>query len=153
MCFFPQYLQNKWMNFDKILLCIDVYKIHVVSNARNFGHFLTVIAFDRRQNLFMLNILWINLWISIKVFEWCRNFVYAQYLVDQLMDFGKILQMHWNWKKCRKGQLQIIFRYFSTDGFWYNFVYALIYMYMIHVVTNTHYFPERFNRVMSLDWF
>ena len=24
---------------------------------------------------------------------------------------------------------------------------------MIHVVTNTHYFPELFNRVMTLDWF
>ena len=55
--------------------------------------------------LFLLNILWINLWISIKMIEqylsffsnkvmaldWCRNFVYTQYLVDQLMDFDKNL--------------------------------------------------------------
>ena len=24
---------------------------------------------------------------------------------------------------------------------------------MVHVVTDTHYFPELFNRVMTLDWF
>ena len=47
------------MNFDKNLLCIDIYKTNVVSNARYFGHFLTVMALDRRQ-----------------------NFVYAQYLVN-----------------------------------------------------------------------
>ena len=40
-------------------------------------------------------------------------FINAQYLVDQLMDFDKVLFMH-------------------------------IYIYMIHVVTNTHYFPELF---------
>ena len=68
--------------------------------------------------LFMFNILWINLWISIKfcicidiyktqiwmieqyfsfifnrvmALDWCWNFVYAQYLEDQLMDSDKIL--------------------------------------------------------------
>ena len=84
-----------------------------------FGQFLTVLwsLIDFRI-LFMLNILWIKLWISIKfcvcididkmqiwmieqyfpfffnrvmALDWCQNFVYAQYLVDQLMDFDKIL--------------------------------------------------------------
>ena len=41
------------MDFDKILLCIDIYKIHVVPNARYFGHFFNrVIALDGRQNFF-----------------------------------------------------------------------------------------------------
>ena len=84
-----------------------------------FGQFLTELwpLIDVRI-LFMLNILWINLWISIKfclwididklyiwmieqyfsfifnrimALDWCWNFVYVQYLGDQLMDFDKIL--------------------------------------------------------------
>ena len=84
-----------------------------------FGQFLTELwpLIDIRI-LFMLNILWINLWIWIKfcvciyidkmyiwmveqyfsfifnrvmALDWCWNFIYAQYLVDQLMDFDKIL--------------------------------------------------------------
>ena len=36
-CVFPQYLQSKWMNFDKILyIYIDIYKIHVICNAHYF---------------------------------------------------------------------------------------------------------------------
>ena len=26
----------------------------------------------------------------VMAFDWCRNFIYAEYLVDQLMDFDKI---------------------------------------------------------------
>ena len=64
---FPQYLQNNWMNFDKFCICIDIYKIHVVSNAHYFVEFLTELwpLVDVRI-LFMLNIFWINLWLSIK---------------------------------------------------------------------------------------
>ena len=62
MCF-PQYLQNKWMNFVKFVYCALIYtryKIHVVSNARDFWSlFNRVMALDRRQ-----------------------NFVFAQYLVN-----------------------------------------------------------------------
>ena len=89
-----------------------LYLMHVI-----FSQFLTELCrlIDVRI-LFMLNILWINLWISIKLcididkmwiwmieqffsfifnrvmaLDWCRNFVYAQYLVDQLMDSDTIL--------------------------------------------------------------
>ena len=84
-----------------------------------FGQFLTELwpLIDVRI-LFMLNILWINLWNSIKfclcididkvkiliieqyflfisnrvmALDGHWNFVYAQYLVNQLMDFDKIL--------------------------------------------------------------
>ena len=44
--------------FDKMLLCIDIYKSHVVSNARYFGHFLTeLLPLIDVRILFMLNIL------------------------------------------------------------------------------------------------
>ena len=57
---------NGWIMI-KFCICIDKYKIHVVSNARYFWSiFNRVMALDQRQILFMLNILWINLWISIK---------------------------------------------------------------------------------------
>ena len=62
--------QNKWMNFEKSLymhIYIYIYKMHAVSNAHYFwSTFNRLMAFDRRQNLFLLNILKINLWISIK---------------------------------------------------------------------------------------
>ena len=72
-CVFPQYLQNKWMNFNQILyICIDKYMIHVVSIARYFlSIFNRVMVLDRRQ-----------------------NFVYAQYLVNQFVDFDQILYKH-----------------------------------------------------------
>ena len=84
-----------------------------------FGQFLTELwPLIDIIILFMLNILWINLWISIKfcicididkmwiwmieqyfsfifnrvmALDWCWNIFYAQYLVDQLMNFDKIL--------------------------------------------------------------
>ena len=63
------------MNFDKILLCIDIYKIHVVSNARYFGHFLTeLLPLIDVRILFMLNIMGINLWISIHSFRVMSKF-------------------------------------------------------------------------------
>ena len=78
-----------------------------------FGRFLIELwpLIDVRI-LLMFNILWINLWILIKfcvcvdidktkiwmseqyflfIFNRGQNFVYAQYLVDQLMDFDNIL--------------------------------------------------------------
>ena len=58
---------NGWILIT-ICVCIDIYKIHVVSHARYFWSiFNRVMALGRRQNLFILNILWINLWISIKL--------------------------------------------------------------------------------------
>ena len=55
-----------WHNFDKICICIDIYKIHVVSNAHYVLLILTELwpLIDVRI-LYMLNILWINLGISI----------------------------------------------------------------------------------------
>ena len=66
---------NGWI-LIKFHICIDIYKIHVVSNARYFWLILTELwlLIDVRI-LFMLNILWINLWIFIK----CLN-------------------MHWYWQ-------------------------------------------------------
>ena len=57
---------NGWILL-KFCLCIDVYKIHVVSKACYFCRFLTELwPLINVRILFMLNILWINLWISIK---------------------------------------------------------------------------------------
>ena len=84
-----------------------------------FGQFLTELwPLIEVRILFMLNILWINLWILIKfcicididkmqiwvieqyfpfifnrvmALDWCQTIVYAQYFVYQLMDFDKIL--------------------------------------------------------------
>ena len=146
--------------------------------------------------------------------DWCRNFVYAQYLVDQLMDFDNILLMHWYWQNVGKDNDKLFFVIFQLsngpwlmsefyfhliswerfNGFWWNFVYAVLWptheifpnfstelwplidvrisffldifrnneailikfclcIDIYDVVTNTHYFPELFNRVMTLDWF
>ena len=104
---------NVWLLL-KFCICIDKYKIHDVFNARYFSQFLTELwsLIDVRI-LFMLSILWINLRISIKFcvcidiercrFGWLNNIFgsfstelwplivveisFAQYLVDQLMDF------------------------------------------------------------------
>ena len=55
------------MNLIKFYICIDIYKIHVVSNAHYFWSiFNRDMALDQHQ-----------------------NFVYVQYLVHQLMDFDK----------------------------------------------------------------
>ena len=67
---------------------------------------------------------------------------------DQDMKFSRTFQQsHGPW-------LMLKFQFFSIsleilNVFWKNFVYALIYM--IHVVTNTHYFLKLFNGVMTLD--
>ena len=103
---------NGWI-LIKFCMCI-LYLMHII-----FGQFLTELwpLMDVRL-LFMLNILCINLWISIKfcictnidkmqiwmieqyfsfifnrvmALDWCQNFVYAQYPLDQLWDFDKIL--------------------------------------------------------------
>ena len=49
----PHYLQNKWTWWIliKFHICIDIYKIHVVSDARYFWSIVNrVMALDRRQN-------------------------------------------------------------------------------------------------------
>ena len=91
-----------------------LYLKHII-----FGQFLTELwPLINVRILLMLNILWFNVWILIKfcicididkmliwmieqyfsfifnrvmALDWCRNIVYAQYLVAQLMDFDKIL--------------------------------------------------------------
>ena len=77
-----------------------------------FGQFLTELwPLVYVRIVFMLNILWIDfdpilymhwywqdvdlddffsfIFNRVMAFDWCWNFVYAQYLVDQLMDFDK----------------------------------------------------------------
>ena len=129
----------------KFCICIDKYKIHVFSNIHYFRQFLTELwpLIDVRI-LFMLIILWINLWISIKfcicididmmqiwmieqcfsfifnrvmAHDRCWNLVYAQYLVDKLMDFDNC--------KCTdidKMEVRTITNYFSL---FFNGVMAL----------------------------
>ena len=55
---------NGWI-LIKFCICIDIYKIHVVSNALYFWSVFNKPLIGVRI-LFMLNILWINLCISIK---------------------------------------------------------------------------------------
>ena len=88
----------------------------------------------------------------------CQNFIPIKYLENKLMDFDEIICMKfcWSFQQSYGPWLMLKFKFFSIsleimNRFWLNFVYALIYM--IHVVTNIHYFPEHFNRVMTLDWF
>ena len=58
------------MNLIKFCMCIDVYDVHIVSYAHYFWSILNRLwpLIDVRI-MFMLNILQINLWISIK---FCR---------------------------------------------------------------------------------
>ena len=99
-----------------------------------------------------------------KFFNWvmalglCQNFIPIKYLENKLMDFDEIICMKfcWSFQQSYGPWLMLKFKFFSIsleimNRFWLNFVYALIYM--IHVVTNIHYFPEHCNRVMTLDWF
>ena len=67
-CVFPQYLQNKWMNFDQnfVYALINTrsmfFLMHII-----FGQFLTGLwPLINIRILFMLNILGINLWLSIR---------------------------------------------------------------------------------------
>ena len=47
--------------------------------------------------------------------DWCQNFVYAQYLVDQLMDFDKILEMLWYWRNVGKDNYKLFFAIFQPS--------------------------------------
>ena len=51
--------------------------------------------------------------------------------------------------------LMNVFIALKGSHFWFLFdkLCLCIDIYMFRVVTNTHYFPELFNRVMTLDWF
>ena len=69
---------------------------------------------------------------------------FDEILCDQHMKFSQTFQQsHGPW-------LMLKFQFFSIsieimNGFRYRFVYALIFM--VHVVTNTHYFPKLFNLI------
>ena len=84
----------------------------------------------------------------VMALDWCRNFVYAPYFVDQLMDFDKFLLMHWYWQNVHKDNYKLFFITFQLsygpwlmsefcfhlisweqiDGFWWNFVYAVLWL-------------------------
>ena len=84
----------------------------------------------------------------IMALDWCWNFVYAQYLVHQLMEFNKILYMHWYWPNVGKDNYKLFFvisqlsygpwlmskfclhliSWEQIDGFWWNFVYAVLWL-------------------------
>ena len=69
-----------------------------------FGQFLTVMALDR-----------------------CQNFVYAQSLVNEYVDFDQILNMHWYWQDVDLDDWKMFFVHFQQmmDLDWCrNFVYA-----------------------------
>ena len=104
----------------KFCVCIDIYKIHVVANARYFWSILNrVMALDRSQNLFFFGSIscelirgfrsnfvfalvlticrfmikqYCSLILNrVMALDRCQNFICAQYLVNQLIDFDKIL--------------------------------------------------------------
>ena len=92
---FPQYLQNKWTWWIliKFHICINIYKIHVVSNARYFWSIVNrVMALDRRQNC-----------------------VYAQYLVNWFVDFDQILYVHCYWQALDLDDWTIFFIHFQQS--------------------------------------
>ena len=71
-CFFLNIFRTNGCILIKLYSCIDIYKIHVVSNVHYvWSIFNRVMTLDRRQ-----------------------NFVYAQYLVNQFVNFAQILHMH-----------------------------------------------------------
>ena len=92
------------------------------------------------------------------------SFMY-KYRVDQLMDFDKILQMHWYWQNVGKDNYKLFFRYFSTE-LWPLIDVRILFLFNIlrtrwrilmkfcvcSVLTDTWQFPELFNRAMTLDW-
>ena len=79
---------------DEFCIYIDKFKIHVISNARYFcSTFNRVMALDRRQNFFMLNIMWINLWILIK-FGVCID---TEDLNDRTVFFVHFQQSYGSW--------------------------------------------------------
>ena len=41
-------------------------------------------------------------------FDWCQNFISAQYLENYWMDFDKILHMHWYWQHNKLGLTQYL---------------------------------------------
>ena len=94
---------NGWI-LIKFCVCIDKYKIHVVSNARYFWSiFNRVMAHDRRQ-----------------------NFVYAQYLVNSFVDFDQILYMHWYWQDVDLDDWTIFFIHFQQSyGPWLKLKFRL----------------------------
>ena len=78
---------------------------------------------------------------------------------DEILYICSIVTNTWNFPKFSTElwplidvKISIILNIFrNNEWILIKFVYALIYI--IHVVTNTHYFPERFDRVMTDDWF
>ena len=95
---------NGWI-LIKVCIYIDKYKIHVVSNARDFySIFNRVMTLDRRQ-----------------------NFVYDQYLVNKFVNCDQILYMHWYWQDVDLDDWIIFFVHFQQSyGPWlmWNLVYA-----------------------------
>ena len=86
--FLNVFRSNGWILIT-VCIYIDIYKIHVVSNAHYFWSLLTESwPLSDIRILFMLNILWINLWISIK---FCIIYWYWQN-VD--LDDWKIFFIH-----------------------------------------------------------
>ena len=181
-----------------------------------FGQLLTQLwpLIDVRI-LFMLNILWISLWISIKFFymhwywqdvdldDWIIFFVHFHQSYDtRLMSkfclcsisYGPIDGFWLNfvnaliyWQNVGKDTYKLFFVIFQLsyglllmsesyfhlisweqiDGFWWNCVHAVLWLThelflnfstelwpLIDVkISIAHFFPELFNRVMTLDWF
>ena len=132
----------------KFCICIDKYKIHIVSNARYFWSiFNRVMALIDVRILFMLNILWI-------ICGFRSNFVYALILT-----------------RYRFGWLNNIFRSFSTE-LWslvdgeISFMLTILWTFWWILITFCkcididkmsertiiNYFSLFFNGVMALDW-
>ena len=83
---------NEWI-LIRFCICIDIYKIHVVSNAHYFWS-----IFNR-----------------VTVLDRCQNFVYAQYLVELICGFQSNLVYALILTICRFRWLNNIFRSFSKE--------------------------------------
>ena len=73
--------------------------------------------------------------------------MYAVFLLTQEI-FPTVSTKLWPLSDVKISIFLNIFR--NNEWILIKFVYALIYL--IHVVTNTHYFPELVNRIMTLDY-
>ena len=140
---YAQYLQlwtNRWIliNFCK---CIDI------DNVGKDSYNLFFVIFQLSYGPWLMSEFYFHFisWEQIDGFWW--KFVYAAlWLTHEIFpNFSTEL-----WPLI---DVKISISLEIMNGFWYKILFIHWYIYMIHVVTNTHYFPELFNRVMTPDWF
>ena len=107
-------LRTNWWNLTKFCICIDMTRSRLGLLHVNFHKFLTLWPLIDVRILFPLRIDGIGpsfayalIWTTsglgllhinfhrVMALDWCLNFLSAQYLGNKLMEFDKILHMHW----------------------------------------------------------